>query len=391
MMPWLLALWLACSGPVADPDARWRGEIDDCGPGLPADATDQAIALGRAFLLANQRPEGRFHYEYDWRAKTDSTDDNEVRQAGATWGLALLLHDRPDDDAVREALDKALGFWAAHATERDGQRLLVYPGQRQGSTGGTALVALAHIEALRSGAFPPEREATLRAHLQGLLRTLVVQRAAGGGFHSAYTVAGRPLGPPNPYADGEALLALVKAARHLDRTDLLAPAVAWAHDDHARNVVQALAADPDSDTTKGYYQWASMAWYELHGAGADGPWADWLLDLAVWMIDTHQTLRRRRNTSYAYEGIVPAFAVATERGDPRAAKYRCVIDQGLRKLTTWQVGHPLALPYVQEADPTDARARGGVQNIGDEPGLRVDVTQHQVHALILHRRLVLGR
>jgi UDP-N-acetylmuramoyl-tripeptide--D-alanyl-D-alanine ligase len=104
------------------------------------------------------------------------------------------------------------------------------------------------------------------------------------------------------------------------------------------------------------------------------------------MIDEHRTLKRRRNTSYAYEGIVPAYAWAKQHSDPRAAKFRCVIDQGLRKLTSWQLGHSLANDYVRQATAEDTRGWGGIQNAKDEAPLRIDVTQHQMHAIILARR-----
>ena len=32
-----------------------------------------------------------------------------------------------------------------------------------------------------------------------------------------------------------------------------------------------------------------------------------LMELSDWMIDVHKTLRRTRNTAYAYEGIIHAY------------------------------------------------------------------------------------
>ena len=56
---------------------------------------------------------------------------------------------------------------------------------------------------------------------------------------------------------------------------------------------------PDSNTTKGYYQWSSMVYFELatSGWGKVNKYGDWLIELADWMIDTHRTLKRSRNTS----------------------------------------------------------------------------------------------
>ena len=397
MMVALLVTLLGCGGTDSAPKAKaqansnWRGEGEDCGPGLSRAEADESRSLGRAFLLNNQRPEGNFAYEYDWKTKADSTDDNEVRQAGATWGLALLLHDDPADREVRDALLKALAFWDLQATEMQGRRLVFYKGARKGSTGMISLLALAHIELLRSGAELTEEQRTkLNNDLGGLLATLRAQRTPAGGFFSYYRKDGAPYSQPNPYADGEAVLAMAKAAKYTGRPELLDLLVPWVKTDYQRNVTDARKEDKDSDTTKGYYQWSSMTYFELANSPvADrAPFDEWLMELAVWMIDTHRTLRRRRNTSYAYEGIIPAYETARAKGDPREKKLRCVIDQGMRKLTTWQVGHPLGVSYVQDADPSDTRARGGIQNIHNESPLRIDVTQHQMHAIVLHRRYV---
>ena len=396
-----LALWSLLTGcgtttapPVSEKKAlkaNWRGDGEACGPGLSRGEADQSLALGRAFMLNNQWPAGNFAYEYDWRAKSDSKDDNEVRQAGATWGMGLMLHDAPDDAEVRDALLKALDFWDQQAVDEAGRRYLFYKGAEKGSTGMIALVALAHIELLRSGAeLSPERRAKVQTDLTGLLATIRAQRADDGGFFSYYRKNLTPYRKPNPYADGEAVLALTKAAKYTGHTERFDEVVGWVKKDYVRNVANARDKDPDSDTTKGYYQWSSMTWFELANSdvAGKGPWEDWLMELAVWMIDTHRTLKRTRNTSYAYEGIIPAYETARKKGDPREAKFRCVIDQGMRKLTSWQLGHPLAVSYVSKADPADTRGRGGIQNIHNEPGLRIDVTQHQMHAVILHRRYV---
>ena len=64
------------------------------------------------------------------------------------------------------------------------------------------------------------------------------------------------------------------------------------------------------------------------------------------------------------------------KGDKgRVTKYGCVIHTGLGKLMSWQVGHPRAIGLGATEDP---KAIGGVQNHNVEPGLRIDVVQHQM-------------
>ena len=50
-----------------------------------------SLELGTQFLINNQKPEGNFNYEYDFVYNSFNISDNEVRQAGALWGIALII------------------------------------------------------------------------------------------------------------------------------------------------------------------------------------------------------------------------------------------------------------------------------------------------------------
>jgi hypothetical protein len=355
---------------------------------------DRSLALGTRYMLVHQKPEGNFDYEYDWRNKSQSPDDNEVRQAGALWGLALLYQDRPSAE-LGAAVEKGLAFFERRAVAGPGgARCFSYPGKSSLGIGAVALVALAYIDYLsaKGSALAPELRAQHEVRLGGYLRTLRAAMNEAGLWRGSYDPATcRAGGAPSPYSDGEALLALVKAAKYLGHTELVPIALRAAEDGHRHNVTEALAEDSDSDTTKGYYQWGTMAFYELATSG----WPDterfgtYVLELADWQIDVHHTLTRVRNTAYAYEGLIPAYDWARRRGDAfREAKYACVIDLGLERLTSWQVGGPLATRYTGAVAPDDRSAIGGVQNEKDTPGLRIDVVQHQMHAVLFARQLV---
>lgn len=70
-------------------------------------------------------------------------------------------------------------------------------------------------------------------------------------------------------------------------------------------------------------------------------YAEWVIDLAYWMIDEHRTLARRRTTAYAYEGMIYAWALARLTGNAEALrKIGDMNNDGLYKLTSWQVGSP---------------------------------------------------
>jgi hypothetical protein len=353
---------------------------------------DRSIELGTRYALTHQKPNGLFDYEYDWRNQSLSSDENEIRQAGALWGLTLLYAYRPSPE-LASGIDRGLAFFDEHSKAgRRGSRCITYSASGIGGTGTVALVALAHVDYLRARAdLTSERRAQLEQRLDEYLKQLVRAVHPSGLWFSNYDLGScKPRGEPSPYADGEALLALVKAAKYLGRRELLPTIMNGASAGKRLNIDRAREEESDSDTTKGYYQWSSMAFFEL--ATSDFPdtgvYGDTLLELADWIIDTHHILTRTRNTGYAFEGIVHAYALAKQRGDARQGKFACAVDIGLERLIGWQVGGPLPTRYTAASGSTDPKAIGGVQNAASEPGLRIDVVQHQMHATVLARKYV---
>ncbi|GAB0491613.1 hypothetical protein MMPV_002867 [Pyropia vietnamensis] len=473
----------------------------NCQRRLSRPVLGEAAALAVGYLLRAQRPDGLFVYELDWRNGAMSTENSAVRQAGAAWGLGLATLaltatadggggqrlaaaaaaaaaglatsaaaagaataadpggvasvepprvTLPTAATTAAAALSALDWWAAHAaTAADGTtRWVAFPGEPVGELGAVALVALAHVELLRSGVVVEMATvARLRVALSQYLAFLLAARRPNGvGFYSLYdTASGVPSGDASPYYDGEALLALVKAAKYLGvippaTTGGVAVLTAVADACHAAHVVGPVAAAVRGDAaeTKGYYQWGSMVNYELatwaggrapsaatplspsgdppRGAPAAGlppglpaaaraVYGRWLVDLATWVVEVHKVAHRRRNTGYAAEGLVHAYAYAASADGAaaglahRAQPIGCAVDAVLAKLTTWQVGHTWANAAIVAGGggvrggrggaprPASALAGwGGIQNHPTESGLRVDTTQHQLHAVLLALR-----
>ena len=145
--------------------------------------------------------------------------------------------------------------------------------------------------------------------------------------------------------------------------------------------------------TKGFFQWSCMAFWEYQDAGWKNAetFGDYVLAIAWWMIHTHRTLERTRNTAYAYEGIIHAYLLAKTRNHQAALNDLAnTIDIGLYKLTKWQVGGPLQSrnKFLRANQTSDPLAIGGIMNHRREAPLRIDVTQHQMHAVILALNLV---
>merc|ERR1719247_2557257 len=129
-----------------------------------------------------------------------------------------------------------------------------------------------------------------------------------------------------------------------------------------------------------------MSWHELLTSEHAAKYAEFqhrLVDYGLWMVEVHQVARKPLNTGYAYEGLIPAFVVARQSGLKEAQNILgCAIDSGMKRVTGMQLGHKLAVGLAAQAPPLE-RTRGGVQNSLSEPGLRIDTTQHQMHAVIM--------
>lgn len=384
----LLAALFALTHPLtaADPPPSFK---------LTPELLDQSINLTRQFLLLNQKQGGNFEYLYDIEQGVHLEGDSQVRQAGTLWGMSLV-HRQAPSQLTKDAMQAGLSFFAAnsvHDAERG--RYIIYGEDRLGDTGTMALLVLAHLEFLASDTDFSHTESVLyRRLLSQYFQFLIHLRLEDGHFVAQYLYNDdEPQGLPSPYFDGEALLAVAKAARFLNNPHLRDFALHSAEAMYQRWVLDARANDPDSSDTKGFYQWGSLAFYELYlaGWGDSEAFAERTIELAHWMIDTHRVLERQRNTAYAYEGLIVACDLARRTGDLESfTKLYKAIDQGLYRLMTWQVGGPVENDYLAKLKVREPIAIGGVLNHASEPYLRIDVAQHQLHALLLARRLLFG-
>ena len=352
--------------------------LGGCAIDMPAprsasrDQLADAYRLGVQYLVAAQTPAGDFTYAYDWVANRVVPGNNLVRQAGAAWVLALA-YERDPDPALQAAVERSLAYFdRGHGTTADGARYVRAPGHVSDGIGAIALVALAELAYIRAGRGDLAEHT---ARLDGYLRFLLAARRDDGMLYGTYaTDDGAHAGEPSPYGDGEALLALAMTARYLDRTDLRAPIA-----DLARAAVAGHAGE-----TKAFYQWSTMALYELIGTGWPEfqPYAQTIFDMTDWELGPHRLLHRKSNVAYALEGLIPAAELARTLGDrDRATGYARAAHQLLAKLLTLQIGGVTANAFIRAHDP-DRRAIGGVQSERSDPVLRIDVTQHQTHAVM---------
>jgi len=361
---------------------------------LNSEIVKASLSLGSNFLKNNQRPKGNFNYQFDFLTMKFDTDDNQVRQAGALWGVSLIYLFNGDPE-MKESLDKGLQFFFENTTDAgdNGAKVIKYPGKRLSKTGAVALVALSIIEYLRAEKagkvkLDDNYSSRLREHLDGYLQHLLNMQLSNTHFAgSYYQPVGYSINKYNPYADGEVLLCFIKAAKYLGYKELI-PVIQSSSFIIAKDyTMDQWASDPDSNLTKGFFQWSCMTFWEYQDAGWEDSeyYGDYVLTMSWWMIYTHHTLHRTRNTAYAYEGIIPAYDIALKRGYTDAADdLEYTIDTALTKLTSWQVGGPLQFmnKLLRSQKNFEPIAIGGVMNHRAEPLLRIDVAQHQMHALV---------
>lgn len=339
-------------------------------------ALEESISLGTDFILAHQKPEGNFDYEYDFATQSYAENDHQVRQAGALWGLALIHAYAPSEE-LSQAIQMSLSFFKIHSQQNQSGFFIVYPNAKEGDTGTIALLCLSLTDYLRTPDINHSLAKDLEVDLQAYLDFLLSLRKKDGQFYSSYNFeTGQPNDDPSPYYDGEALLALIKAAKYANRQDLAELAQESAKAMYEAYVETTLAEGLDSKDTKGFYQWGSMAFYELYTSEwSRDEYAEWTLAMADWMLDTHHVLERTKNTGYAYEGLIHAWELARLTKDKDAMKkLSAAIEQGLSTLMQWQ---------INPEDSLDPFALGGVRNEADGTTLRIDVTQHQMHATLL--------
>ncbi len=362
-------------------------------PDVTRDTLEQSLRAARDYFLAQQRPDGNFTYALDIPSGETANDDNQVRQAGAFWGLALL-HTHAPTPETRRAIVRAIDFFARHTRRLDcGETAFAYPGDDAVKTGTIAILTIALLDVIQDPQLDEDHRQLCRRLVFSYLAFLRSMELDNGSWASAYILPIRFKDPDSsPYYDGEALLAYTRAARALNRKDLLRRL-----DDALPKVLARYTADAwdvlrASDSTKGFAQWGAMACaayleagWKTHAQTA----ADAAIALAYWQLFENQIELRRGNTAYAVEGLAAACQAARLTRNRQALELiEPAIRRTLARLTLCQFKGPFMSlnPHFRTfADKTPAAA-GGITDSPDSSVVRIDIVQHQVHAILLSLR-----
>jgi UDP-N-acetylmuramoyl-tripeptide--D-alanyl-D-alanine ligase len=369
-------------------EASWHDPLSDVKlePGMLSEAIEKA----RIYYLAQQLPAGNFVYGRDVTTNETVEDDSQVRQAGALWGLASLNRDRPTLATARAVIRGLHFFLSSSRPMHMGPMAPIYPGSGEIKTGTVALVTLALVELWRG------EEQYLTRMGRGLCSNWATQYLAylgamemdnGSWGRCYYVESGQREAISSPYFDGESLLAYCRAARYMDHKELIPKIEKIAPLLVKKYTIDAWRADPDSDLTKGFFQWGCMSFAEYVEAG----WkdadliADACLALAWWEIHVHKVEEMRANTGYAVEGLLAAYKVAKLRGNQEAMQsLRPVIERLLIQQISTQVGGPLEkYNHFLTSNRSHKECVGAILNSPTSGSVRIDVVQHEVHAMVM--------
>lgn len=352
----------------------WQGMADGCPQQLTTQDRITGVGLAASWLAENQVASGLFVHERNWEAKTMSGAVQPVDQATATWAVTRLAGDDPVLE-LDETADAALEGWIAQS-ETDGPNAWISTEPDGGQTAVIALVSLALTERLATAPSDHAQRERWSATRDRLLSQLQRARRPDHRIRAHFELDGRyPTdGAATAEADATTLLALVAAAMG-DRPDLQQPALALWRATWLHGFERPHKAYRDPPETKALFPWLPLALGEL----ARSEWLDaedagpQLMELATWMVDDHQMLRRAGNTAYAQLGIAEAVRWGQQVGHPQTPRLACVLDRGLERLLTLQVGHPHASSALDEV-PEGRVYRGGVAHSDDDHRLRLDHT-----------------
>ena len=342
-----------------------------CLASAPAPA-ESPTAMTRAVdaLLAVQKDEGLFAYDFDFVRGKSSKRNSIVRQAGTVYALAEY-YGFSRDERMREPLRRALAALGRESVEFGGGAMVSkdrsVAGIRVGATALTLLAEAYYFRASGDGRF----EATRRAWIQGMLAL----RRPGAGFKRA---PGDEL--ESPYYNGEVWLALALLARTFED-----PRIEQTLSDFEPYLMATYGGEPHI----GFFHWGLMAASMRWRATGETRYADFLRDQVRHYLQVMRPkLNPNANTCYALEGLFPALEpIGTDAALQTALRSR--VQREFQKILGFQIrpgqdrldlgdGTVLVSPNLQDYVGAFVAGR-------KRPSTRIDFTQHCLSALIKAR------
>ncbi len=364
----------------------------DSYPPVTKEALERAVELGRGYFINSQKSDGNFIYLLDLSNGETLHKDNAVRQAGALWALCSLARERYNEPTGRAAR-LGIDFFAKNVRSfANGTQCTVYPDTTMIQTGMVALFSLSLIEYLRGQGEYMDADTRMRyqglldAHLNYLKSMELPNGSWASHFETKLSLRGIRT---SPYYDGETLLAYIKAAKYMGRSDLI-PRINMALPILVkRYTLECWKPGGDPDLSKGFCQWGMMSMDEYYSTDwneHDSFIKDASLSYAWWLIHETSLERKNGNTGYSLEGLIGVYNIQKSSGNKvNADKIRGVIERVMSRLLTLQCASPLASHNgaLSSISKLPEGAEGGIISSDFEPTVRIDTHQHQMHAMLM--------
>ena len=340
--------------------------------------SEMAEGMG-AWLLRNQRPDGRLTYKY-WPSRgTNSPADNPIRQLMATRCLIRFAVVFGRSEAMEAAHDHLASCLQRFFRVHDGVGTMEHDGKAK--LGAAALAALAILEHPQGQAYAREFDLLCQG-VQALWR-------ADGSFRTFHRPSDR--NDNQNFYPGEALLLWAHLYRRRPDPDLLRR---W------RLSAAYYRRWHRAHRNPAFVPWHTQAYAVLYDCLAEPELCrfvfemnDWLLPLQQWEAAPHADQRGRfydparpdfgpphaASTGAYLEGLAEAFRLASAAGDEaRRAAYAAAIRRGLRNLRQLQFVEETEMFYISKRN----RVLGGLRTECYDNTIRVDNVQHALMAIL---------
>lgn len=389
----------AAPTPVA-PTAELAARLAQCGTREFWDKLRPAVTLGRTetvagleaareYFIRHQLPPGNFQCEYDMNNRVRLEEDDQVRQAAALWGLALLCKARPTAQTLN-ALVRGITFFQKNTREAPGGGFAPNYGEDpEVKTAAVAFLCLAITDFLsaQDDVVTPEGRVLYQATLAYYLNWLQRMEMNNGAWAEKYILLTHQRDDTaQAFCDSVCLLAYCRAAR-LPAYQALIPRIEAA----TVKLVATYTGNGwqeacDQALTRQFAPLGATALAEIAAAG----WkpaefaGNACQALAWWMLLDYEALAHERSPAGSAEVLLAALQVSRLRKQPQDQALVAAAQTLMTRALSCQVNGPLGArnELLQRLKPPKFLT-GGVMTSADSGHLRIDMLQPVVHGLTL--------
>ena len=337
-----------------------------------------AALAGGEYILRVQQTDGSFIYYYDpVKDAQVKARYNVIRHAGAAFAL-FQLYEATRDPRYLDAARKAMAFLRTRYRPLPAENaiyVLDFDNKAKLGANGLTLVAMAkQLELDPASARPDEA--------RQLANMIMALQHKDGSFQSYYITEVGELANDSLYYPGEAILGLASLYNITNDRRLL---------DAARAAADYLIVSQDKLRELPPDAWLMQALEVLNKIRHDQKYINHAIAIAETMITYQYTesdppgyaggvrpgIPRSTPAASRSEGVLAAYRMAREAGDPRAAD----LSRALQASARFQLQQQFPLAG-QSGFPKSQRAAGGFRESLDDERIRIDFVQHNVSSLL---------